>query len=260
MRRLLIAAVAASFAFAVVPLGSPQVSATPVPSLTKVVFDDPELECLQATPTQVGVPVGGSTIDVAVAILRDRGLTAARAASLLNKARASYAPLGITLSLHSDNAVTFNGNDSVSLINQAKAYFGGARPAGADVVALLTNADIVTAVDNQGQADCIGGVGLADRAFLVAEDTAVTLDIPDEGFGIAPVMFYAQFPGKVLAHEIGHLFGAHHHYGNCVEGIPSEPLEVAPCTLMGPVADFVSYNFSTANAAIVRGHAEAFAV
>lgn len=268
MRRLLLPVAFAAAAAIALPLGTPSVSlARPIPSVTKMVFNDPEIECIQATPTQASAipPLATGTIDVAVAILRDRGLTTARADALLQKASASYAPLGITLSKHSDTAVTFTGSNSQGIINQAKAHFGGGTPAGADVVAVLTNANIDIPgpdgpIDIQGQADCIGGVGFSDRSFVVAEDTAVTLGIPDEGFGIRPVMFYVDFPGKVVAHEIGHLFGAHHHYGNCVEGIPSEPLEVAPCTLMGPSGDFISFNFSTLNATIVRGHAEAFAV
>jgi hypothetical protein len=260
MRRLLPILLSAALVVGFVVSDAPAVNAKPIPSVTKLLFDDENFECMQLTPTQRAIPALNKTPkQLRVAILRDRGVSASRAAFLLTNARRSYSPLKIRLVLAREEAVSFSGTNVHELIAQAKAHFGGRRPSGVDVVAIVTSANIVndTGGDIQGFADCIGGVGYAHRSFLVSEDTALH-GYPDGGIPFGPVALYGEFPSKVLAHEIGHLMGAHHHYGNCVEGVVTKLLEVSPCTLMGPSADFISFNFSTLNGIIVRGHAEKF--
>ena len=62
---------------------------------------------------------------------------------------------------------------------------------------------------------------------------------------------------EVMAHEMGHLMGAHHHYSNCVEGnlTSAGPSDVSPCTLMFPAVNFASLNFAALEGSTVRGHA-----
>jgi hypothetical protein len=170
-------------------------------------------------------------------------------------ARNSYAPLRINLT-PTFETVSFTGNDAQGLINQAKARFGGTRPAGADLVYVLTNKDIQAGGQAAvaGLADCIGGVAFPGRAFAVGEnfstDEANLLGIPIAG----------QLTAKVAAHELGHLMGGHHHYANCVEGLLTEfPGELSPCTLMFNAVDLSSINFATLNGLVVKGHAQLYA-
>ena len=211
-------------------------------------------ECIEAVPAAVAVP--GQAVNLEVRVLLD-GVSSARGASVMADAARSYSPLGITL-VPSYQTVSFSGLEGQAMIDQAKATFGGARPAGTDIVLVLTGKDIETDGDPAlaGLADCIGGVAFADRAFAVSEV------FPNDGVPIGPVyVFDYKLSGKVAAHEVGHLMGAHHHYANCVEGVPSEAAEgdVSPCTLMFNAVNPSSFNFSAVNGTIVAGHAQAYA-
>ena len=211
-------------------------------------------ECLEAVPAAVAVP--GETVALDVTVLLD-GVNQSRATHVMNVAASSYSPLGIALR-STFETVSFGTDDASGIIEAAKAYFGGARPSGSDVVLVLTSKDIQdggnTAV--AGLADCIGGVAFPQNAFGVAEVT-----VPDAGSPFGPLVIGYEMPAKIAAHEIGHLMGAHHHYANCVEGVASEldEADVSPCTLMFNAADLSSLNFSTVNGPVVAGHAQAYA-
>lgn len=209
-------------------------------------------ECTELVPAAVSLD--NTAVNLETTVLLD-GVTAARGQQVLDIAKSSYAPLGITLS-PTFQSVSFSGTDAQGLIDQSKALFGGDRPPGADLVYTLTNKDIQaggqTAV--AGLADCIGGVAFADRAFGVGEnfsvDEAAVMGIPVSG----------NLTAKVTAHELGHLMGGHHHYANCVEGLLSEfPGELSPCTLMINAVDLASINFATLNTTVVKGHAQLYA-
>lgn len=183
--------------------------------------------------------------------------------------RDSYEPMAIDLAYDSFALLqplvggkprerTDNAEEIIAL---AKAQYGGARPAGIDVVYVVTDLDIqVPGIGNAvaGLADCIGGVALPDRAFAVGETGVLT---GDEGIGIGPVAFYKDLTAKIAAHEIGHLMGGHHHYQECGTAAPTavERGELGPCTLMTNAVDFQTLPFSTVNSVVVRGHAEAWA-
>ena len=100
------------------------------------------------------------------------GPTVSRATEIFNTATTSYAPLGVTLRAVSYETVSFTGDDAQGLIDQAKARFGGIRPADADLVYVFTDKDIQAGGNTAvaGLADCIGGVRFANRAFAVGED------------------------------------------------------------------------------------------
>jgi hypothetical protein len=61
---------------------------------------------------------------------------------------------------------------------------------------------------------------------------------------------------KLTAHEIGHLLGAHHHYGGDCTG--TEPLH--PCDVMLSLSpQTLGLRFGALNAAVVRAQAMRFA-
>jgi hypothetical protein len=213
-------------------------------------------ECLEAAPAAVAIPPGQS-VTLSATVLLD-GVGAARGGEVFQAARPAYSPLGINL-VPSFESVNFSGTDADGLISQAKDHFGGERPAGADVVYVLTGKDIELGGDTAvaGLADCIGGVAFPDRAFAVGEDFSA-----EDASAIGPLFLARNLSAKVAAHEIGHLMGGHHHYANCAEGLLSESLtsELSPCTLMFNAVDLASINFATTNGLVVRGHAEAYAL
>jgi hypothetical protein len=219
---------------------------------------DAERDCIEPVPASVsvnGVTDEGQQVGLATTVLLD-GVTRAQAEPVMARAADSYAPLGIAL-IATYEAVTFTGDDAQGLIDQAKQRFGGVRPAGSDLVYVLTAKDIQAGGNTgvAGLADCIGGVRYPEHAFAVGE-VFTSEDLP-----IGPLTFYADATAKIAAHELGHLMGGHHHYGNCAEGTKGtqEVFEASPCTLMFNFVDFQSIHFSTANGAVVRGHAVDFA-
>lgn len=219
---------------------------------------DEERECLEPAPAAFdvgGVTDDGSKVSLDVVVLLDK-VSLTRGQGIFAKAAESYSPLKIDLRPEFKE-VSFKGTEIHGMLAQAKDLFKGQRPQGTDVVYVLTSKDLTLLglPVAGGLADCIGGVRFPERAFAVGIDKDFTTE-----FG--PFTFDTNIPAKVAAHEIGHLMGGQHHYANCVEGIPSELLEereVSPCTLMFNAADFVSHNFSSTNALIVRGHAVQFA-
>lgn len=210
-------------------------------------------KCTEGVPAVVAT-AGAATIVLDVRVLLD-GVTLAQAQSVVSQAQQSYTPLKIALNA-SYQSVGFSGTETTNLMNQAKALFGGARPAGTDFVYVLTSKDVTSGGNAAvaGQADCIGGVAFADRAFGVGE-----LWNPDD-ISILGRTLSGQVSAKILAHEGGHLLGAHHHYANCAEGVQlSLTAELSPCTLMFNDIALQSLNFSTLNTPVVRGHAVAYA-
>lgn len=255
MRRFRRAAFAAALSLALV--AAPAIAGDGSADNTGDVFEIGHIpECLQAVPAVL--PTGPPRpIALDVAVLVD-GAPAIAPTSVLATVEQSYRPLGITVRA-SFRSVAFSGSSASGLINQARSYFGGSRPAGSDVVLVVTDKDIEADGEDSvaGLADCIGGVAFAPRAFAVSE-----VFHPDRDRSVVgPLTLFNNLSAKVASHEIGHLLGAHHHYANCVEGIPSEltQLEVSPCTLMFNAVDVASLNFSTVNGLVVRGHAEAYA-
>jgi hypothetical protein len=142
--------------------------------------------------------------------------------------------------------------DPIALIEKTRAHTGGIRPYGADVVYTFTSKELVSSgafgSSVAGQADCIGGVRYAHRAFAVGE---TGLEDRDD---------WSKYGGKIAAHEVAHLLGAHHHYANCAEGDPEGiRQDLTPCTLMFNDVFFISLRLSTIEAAAVRGHALGYA-
>ena len=228
-------------------------------------------------PTGLGTIVGdptvvtdgidrGQTISLDVALVLD-GITEAAAQTIISKAAESYAPLKVALTTHSVRFESFldeNGmpvTDGLAIIRMAKQRLGGERPAGSDLVAVMTSQNIqqLGQAAVAGIADCIGGVAHPDRAFFVAEAT------PSGDIAIGPAVFQVNATANVFAHEAGHLMGGQHHYANCVEGVQASDVradgtvEGSPCTLMFNAADFLGPNFGVFNGSVTRGSAFRYA-
>jgi hypothetical protein len=194
-------------------------------------------------------------IDLNVMVILD-GITQAEGEQIFTAAATRYTPLNINMRVVRWDTHSFGTDDSSAIIKAAKVFVGGTRPAGVDVVEVLTATDIqqlgIYAI--AGLADCVGGVAHDDRAFLVAEGHTPT------DYAVGPGTFGVDANANVSAHEIGHLMGGQHHYGNCVEETSGDEVHDGTvsgtfCTLMFNAADFLGEHFSTLNAAIVRGTA-----
>lgn len=222
-------------------------------------------DCVELVPESVAVD-DGQPIELSVLLLLD-GTDRAVAEQLFLVAAESYLPHTIDLVVERMREVSFTSTTSDELIQESKDAVGGTRPKGIDIVGTLTDKTMqafgggFTVV---GQADCIGGIRFDDRSFFVATDIRDSED-PDSGtsgalnaLGFNPNVDAA---AEVIAHEIGHLMGAHHHYANCVEGnLTSRGVhDLSPCTLMFNCVCFASLNFSELSGVVVRGHAVDFA-
>lgn len=215
-------------------------------------------ECLEPVPASVSIDFL-QNVELRTLVLLD-GITRERAQQVMTTAASSYAPLNISLTWRFRD-VSFATDDADALIQAAKDLYGGQRPAGYDLVYVMTPKDIQldgnTAV--AGLADCIGGVRFPETAFAVGEDFGAA---EDPGRPLGPFVHTVNGSAVVVAHELGHLMGAHHHYGNCVEGITPLDLlkkELTPCTLMFNAVNFASLPFSALNSTVVRGHAVDYA-
>ena len=192
---------------------------------------DPE-DCFEAVPAALTPPPFADPIDVRVLVLLD-GVNEASADAHLQSAAAAYVPLALRVKAVEFRPVSLKTTDSSGLIAESRAAVGGGRPAGADLVYTFTDKNMTGGVYGDGvagQADCIGGVYSAETAFAVGE--------ADDSQDL------------IAGHELGHLFGAHHHYANCAES--------QICTLMINDVGLASMRFSSMNGSVVRGHAEAY--
>ncbi|HEV8701720.1 MAG TPA: zinc-dependent metalloprotease family protein [Candidatus Polarisedimenticolia bacterium] len=226
-------------------------------------------DCLEAVPSDAGVPGvtdAGQSIELSVMLLLD-GTDATVAGQLMARAAESYAPLGINLVLKKTKAVSYTSSVSEDLIAAAKATVGGVPPRGIDLVGVFTTKEMQAIAGGAtvvGQADCIGGVRFDEHSFFVVSDIR-SIEDPQTGttgtlnaLGLNPNV---DATAEVMAHEMGHLMGAHHHYANCVEGNLSSagPNDLSPCTLMFNAVNFASLNFGVLSGAVVRGHAVGYA-
>ncbi len=231
-------------------------------------LNDTEHECLELVPETVGasgVTDAGQKVSLDVVVLRD-GITKARAKEVMARVADAYEPLDVDLVVRDVRKIRIPGEPprpggSTPAANDMRIFdamisaMGGARPEGSDLVHLLTAKDVYyvnggePAYGLAGEAHCIGGVRYPEHAFSFSEGTGEYDEISEDMAGI------------IAAHELGHLMGAHHHYGNCNEGAPmTQGQRKTPCTVMWPF--FITMNagnFGNLEGATVRGHAVDFA-
>lgn len=207
-----------------------------------------------------GVTDEGQEIELSVAVLLD-GVDRQLASAVMARAADAYSPLNIKLTVAGIMPAVILSNDSTQIIQEAKDQTSGRPPFNADIVAVFTNRTMQSGAGGAGtvlgQADCIGGIRAPYNSYLVA-----TIE-PEDPFELIPGLALDVERGpETMAHEIGHLMGAHHHYGNCVEGVsPDDAVngDVSPCDLMFPSVEPLSLQFATLPGAVVRGHAVDFA-
>lgn len=241
---------------------------TPVPArsypLPRPIIDT-ESNCTLASffPAAAAVPYidSADVIDIDLFLVGDRGISTYRMEYLVTRMAKAYKPLGLKLDVVGSQEVILEGTDSKDLLNQVKTLFPDlSRPVGSDAVLLFTSVDITGGANGSsvaGQADCVGGILFPTKSFVVIEDN----DASDDGLAFGPVSFFGETAAKIATHELAHLFGAHHQYANCVEGIPSEldRSEASPCTAMFNDVGLVSLAFGALEASVVRGYAEEYA-
>lgn len=274
------------------PVGATSVHYKGVASMTNLAgvpsLDDPEDDCLEPVPAQLGSPLvdGKGVLELKTHVLLD-GVTVAQALAVIDKINAdSYGaeqlrivPTFETVNVPSDGATDVDfwamdvqdqpTKEGSALIQWTKDHLGGVRPFGADLVYTMTSKEVFggTAAGSGtpegdreygllGIADCIGGVRYPNHAIAIGEYVEPGFDI----FGLEAVYLYKHMSAKVMAHELGHVLGAHHHYGNCNEGAAYviNDLDASPCTLMFPDASALGLEMGTLEASTIRGHANAY--
>lgn len=213
----------------------------------------------QQTFGQLPTPRTSPSIRLDVLVLTEKRLLQEVREDVTHAAR-SYAPLGIVLAPRYQlvKAVPDLDGDSQAYVDWLKSLFKGRRPAGSDVVYLATDRYIGAA----GQADCISGIAQDDHAFAVgmtSMDGLVGVEVT--GIDVPSIEPPVKDGGVLLiVHELGHLLGAHHHYGGaCAHGRSAEDPS-RPCDVMLTLAvQQTGLHFGPVNAAVVRDHAERFA-
>lgn len=217
-------------------------------------------ELLPHAVSATGVTDDGRHVVVDVAVVLDDTTVAKRAAlrvkaeEALAKANEAYAPINVSLRAASFTEVRFTSQDAGAIIGETKAYFGGQRPAGSDMV--YTFIGRALSGTTAGQADCIGGVQHANEAFAVG-GVSGSFNFTVSGTRVAT--FQKDATAKIVAHELAHLLGTHHHYSDCgvgaAERVVADDREVAPCSLMTVDLALIQLRFSPLDQLIVRAHA-----
>ncbi len=294
-------AIAHTLAFAMVAaLGTGTIAATPqASSQAESLPDAPTAPCTGPEAAKGATSIGLEPTELGVLVVADMssGIDLGAAGGLVDAALAeAFNPLRVQVRLRWQTVRL--GAETLTLsaaLQAARDATGGAPPEGADVVYLLTGAELTTdqGAPISGGAACIGGIaepGTAYAAGLWYADDAEPqgVDVPEQaalqpqrvpehglqdvpeprdhvgetpGVRVARVGWFENWTGKVLVHQLGHLLGAHHELANCAEGVPSRTTDdvTGTCTAMAPEVAFASANFSVANGLLVAAHVRAHA-
>lgn len=202
---------------------------------------DEEVSCLEPVPAHASLSTS-PTKTVKVRVVLD-GTTTSQRDSVIAAANATFAARGIQMTVSGTEVWDLSGTDARDLINQAKGGYPNSEvPSGSHIVLILSSVDLTGPAGSAtaGLADCVGGARFREHGFAVAEVRS----------SVAPI---------IVAHEVGHLLGAQHHYANCVErGGSSVALHVGfpPCTVMINDVGLARPEMSQVTGVVVRGHAE----
>lgn len=210
-----------------------------------------------------GVTDSGQLVDLAVLVLLD-GIGTAEGRRLVAGVQEAYAPLGIVVRptfrpvrLRADGRAADGQatGGAFALLDQVRATVPEPPP-GFDLVHVLTSKDVVDDAAPRrdgtdelvGVASCVGGIRYDGQEFALSE---------------ARFRFHRPGPDDIhvigMAHEMGHLLGAHHHYGNCAEGRTRDVGNSGSCTVMFAIAVLNSARFGTLEGLVVRGYAVQYA-
>lgn len=242
-----------------VPLGVTAVGGAALPAGAHAPAD-----CDQLTPATSVVPAAiplGARKPVKLRLLvlaSAEDLAAAKQAA--TGAAKAYAPLGITLKpTYKTIAVPALSDEATAWLAHAKKLTRGQRPAGVDAVYLATSKTL----DSGGLADCIGGIADNDSAFAVGMlqlsgiigVTVKGLDLPIDPSKDGPPI--PNGGALTLAHELGHLLGAHHHYGEYCEPTATDPQH--SCDLMQTLSfQTLGLRFGPVSGAVIRDQASRY--
>ncbi|MGH2759025.1 MAG: zinc-dependent metalloprotease family protein [Actinomycetota bacterium] len=237
----------------------------------------PADECLDLVPhLPTDFTRGTLRADIVVAL---DGVSREAATKIMNKAAEAYAP-GDVAQLSPDvklNVIAYHDLTGKLRSSEVSGYVVDERPQGDDLMSeliryyhanypklardgvhLLTNKNIYLDLDGQkldavlGITNCLGGIG-TKYSYTIAEVGQI------ERIDIGPLRFLDDLDAKTTAHELGHAFGAQHHYANCVQFVPTAALNQTGdvCSLMFNDAEVIDLHFGAVEVATVRGTAEA---
>jgi hypothetical protein len=238
---------------------------------------NPADECLDLVPHMpTDFTRGTLRADIVVAL---DGVSREAAQKIMRKAAEAYAPTDVAL-LSPDvklNVIAYHDLTGKLTSSEVTGYVVDEHPQGDDLMSeliryyhgkypklkrdgvhLLTNKNIYLDLDGQkfdaalGITNCLGGIG-TEYSYTIAE--VGQLDRID----IGPLRFLEDLDAKTTAHELGHAFGAQHHYANCVQFVPTAALNRTGdvCSLMFNDAEVIDLHFGAVEVAAVRGTAEA---
>jgi hypothetical protein len=238
---------------------------------------NPSEECIDLVPhLPADFTRGTLTADVVVAL---DGVSKKAAKQIMTKAAEAYAPSDVA-QLSPDvklNVIAYHDLTGRLKSSEVTGYVVEEHPQGDDLMAeliryyhgaypklrrdhvhLFTNKNLYLDVDGMkfdavlGITNCLGGIG-TKYSYTIAEAGH------DERVDIGPLRFLTDLDAKTTAHEIGHAFGAQHHYANCVQFVPTAALNQTGdvCSLMFNDAEVIDLHFGAAEVAAVRGTAEA---
>lgn len=236
--------------YASVPGGAPTEILVATPR--EAMGDVHDAECGQAVPPEGSLEHVGSTsptVPLEVLVVYER-VDQKEVRTAMETAAEAYGILGIRLvTRYRSVSVPNLKGDTQAYLEWLQEKFGGKRPKGVDVVYLATHRYL----DYTGLAACIGGIASPEHAFAVGMlkwDVIVGIRVNDfEPPRGSPVKDGA---AKVAVHEIGHLLGGQHEFGQC--GASVDPADPAyPCDVMLPVfPQQVGLRFGPINASLVR--------
>lgn len=224
---------------------------------------DHTLECLSPTPRALANPSGllgrwpTRTLQMAVAV--DQAFVAAKgvgwaaaAAALISGVDGIFeSEIGVGISivnLHSHTSELTSANAD-TLLAQLKSHYTSAHAGLArEDTALLTGKVLEGEV--VGKAECIGGAGDKDLAYQLSQAVRIDPWTPADA-----ITLWSNAYIKIAAHELGHIFNAHHHYADCAEGSRSPLPDV--CTLMTPFLDLLDEEMGALERLVMRGWADA---
>jgi hypothetical protein len=190
--------------------------------------------------------------------LRVRLVADPKDAAVVHKAGAAlteiYGRIGITVRVSYDLMHLAMAPTDSYPFEQVKRKYHGERPAGIDVV------HVVTDEFSGGYSDCIGGVAYLERGFSTGNAHYNSSGLTGVGATIDIVP-----AGLIAAHEIGHELGGQHQMVSCTEAAPQQAQHPASdgwtgaCTEMGPLALQDSETWSALEKATIRSYVHRYA-